>query len=210
MNKYILPIFFIGIIILAGCGGNKEPGRIYMPDMAYSRGVETYSEHDAVFTRDVNAVGGKLIFYNAMPPKGTMKRGELSPYTLPNDSNGYKMSAAIKNPFDSLAKADMAEAGRLYNINCAICHGATGAANGPLSTGGHIGGVANLTADAYVKMSDGTMFHSVTYGKGIMGSYASQLSRAQRWMIIKYIRTLQPKAGAAGAVAATDSTAKKM
>jgi mono/diheme cytochrome c family protein len=37
-------------------------------------------------------------------------------------------------------------------------------------------------------MSDGTMFHSITYGKGLMGSYASQVTRAQRWMIIKYIR----------------------
>jgi hypothetical protein len=44
-----------------------------------------------------------------------------------------------------------------------------------------------------VKMTDGMMFHSITYGKGLMGSYASQVTRAQRWMIIKYIRTLQPK-----------------
>ena len=36
----------------------------------------------------------------------------------------------------------------------------------------------------------------MTYGKGVMGSYASQLTRAQRWMIVKYIRTLQPKKGA--------------
>lgn len=205
---YLSAIASLSIMTLLGCDGNKEPGRIYMPDMAYSRGVETYSEHDAVFTRDVNAVGGKLIFYNAMAPKGTLKRGELFAYTLPNDSNGYKMSAAVKNPFDSMGKAQMTEAGRLFNINCAICHGAGGAANGPLSTGGYIGGVANLTGDAYVKMADGTMFHSVTYGKGIMGSYASQLSRAQRWMIIKYIRTLQPKA-AAGAVAAVIDSTKK-
>jgi hypothetical protein len=45
-----------------------------------------------------------------------------------------------------------------------------------------------------VKMTDGTMFHSITYGKNNMGSYASQLDRKMRWMVIKYIRTLQPKA----------------
>jgi mono/diheme cytochrome c family protein len=67
-----------------------------------------------------------------------------------------------------------------------------------------VGGVANLTADAYVKMADGTMYHSITYGKGVMGSYASQITKAQRWMIIKYIRTLQPKPTVAGA---KDSTA---
>jgi hypothetical protein len=42
-----------------------------------------------------------------------------------------------------------------------------------------------------------------------MGSYASQLDRKQRWMIVKYIRSLQPKptVEAAKAVAKTDSTA---
>jgi mono/diheme cytochrome c family protein len=107
----------------------------------------------------------------------------------------------------------MAEAGRLFNINCAICHGEKGAANGPLATSGKVGGVANLTLPLYVSMADGTMFHSINYGKNNMGSYASQLSRQQRWMIIKYIRTLQPKAAAATTAttaAATDSaTAKK-
>jgi mono/diheme cytochrome c family protein len=47
------------------------------------------------------------------------------------------------------------------------------------------------------------MFHSITYGKNNMGSYASQLSRQQRWMVIKYVRTLQ---GPATAAPAADST----
>jgi len=36
-----------------------------------------------------------------------------------------------------------------------------------------------------------------------MGSYASQLSRQQRWMIIHYIRTLQPKPAADSTATAT-------
>ena len=35
------------------------------------------------------------------------------------------------------------------------------------------------------------MFHSVTYGKGAMGSYASQLNTMQRWMVIAYIKSKQ-------------------
>ena len=204
-----------GAVAFMSCGSNREPGRVYMPDMAYSRAVESYSEHDSVFTRDINAVGGNKIFYNAMSVTGTLKRGELFPYPLAGDSNGYKMSASVKNPFDSISKNQMAEAGRLFNINCAICHGDKGGGNGPIA--GNIGAVANLTLPDYVKMADGTMFHSITFGKANMGSYASQLTRAQRWMIIKYIRTLQPKAEAAtatatpaeGATAKTDTTAKK-
>lgn len=204
----IAAMLLSGAVAFVSCGSNREPGRVYMPDMAYSRAVESYSEHDSAFTRDINAAGGNKIFYNAMSVRGTLKRGELFPYPLAGDSIGYNMSGTVKNPFDSITKNQMTEAGRLFNINCAICHGEKAGGNGPIA--GNIGAVANLTLPDYVKMADGTMFHVMTYGKGNMGSYASQLTRAQRWMIVKYIRTLQPKATpapAAGAAAATGTTA---
>ena len=199
--------------IFVGCDNKRQPGKIYMPDMAYSRAYETYAERDSlIFTSDPNNKG-RLIFYDNNPVQGTVRRGDEFPYTLPNDSNGYKLSANVKNPIDTISKTDLAEAGRLFNINCAICHGAKGAGNGPIATSGKIGGIANLTLGLYVDMKDGTMFHSIHYGRNLMGSYASQLSKKQRWMIIKYIRTLQPKIPGAAAAATTpvaskDSTGK--
>jgi len=88
-------------------------------------------------------------------------------------------------------------------------------AQGPLSTGGKIPAVANLTLAQYVKMPPGTMFHSITYGKNNMGSYAAQLSRMQRWMIVQYVKSKQLKASEAadstktGSGAITDSAAAK-
>jgi mono/diheme cytochrome c family protein len=194
---YIAVLLVTAVIAVSSCDGVKrEPGSIYMPDMAYSRAYESYAERDtAIFTNSANNKGEK-IFYNNLPPAGTIKRGEMFPSEQLTDTLGtYVKSPSLKNPYDtvSMSKAEMAEAGRLFNVNCAICHGAKGGGNGPIAAAGHVGGVANLTADAYVKMTDGMMFHSITYGKGVMGSYASQVTRAQRWMIIKYIRTLQPK-----------------
>lgn len=208
---YITAIITIAVVAISSCDGvRREPGRIYMPDMAYSRAYESFAERDsAKFTIDMYNKGGDKIFYNNVPPSGTIKRGELFAYTLPSDTTGsYAVSSSLKNPYDTILilKKEMAEAGRLYNVNCAICHGAKGLANGPVAANG-VGGVANLTSPAYVSMSDGTMFHSITFGKGVMGSYASQVTRAQRWMIIKYIRTLQPKVETAKAGA--DTTAKK-
>jgi mono/diheme cytochrome c family protein len=209
---YIIAALVLGVTVFSSCEGvRREPGRIYMPDMSYSRAYESFAGRDsAKFTTDMYNKGGDKIFYNNVPPTGTIKRGEMFTYESLADTTGsYVVSASVKNPYDtiSMSKAQMAEAGRLYNVNCAICHGAKGIANGPIASGGYVGGVANLTTDAYVKMADGTMFHSITYGKGVMGSYASQVTRAQRWMIIKYIRTLQPKVETAKAGA--DSTAKK-
>lgn len=204
------------LTVMTGCDNKRHPGKIYMPDMTYSRALETYSPLDsAYFTSDTTNPGDE-IYYNRKPVIGTLARGELFPYTLPNDTSGYAMSAQVKNPLPPLTGKDSLEAGRLFNINCAICHGAGAQGNGPISTSGKIGGIANLTLPNYIAMADGTMFHSIYYGKNLMGSYASQLSRKQRWQIVQYIRTLQPKAGAAETTATgaagttkTDSSAAK-
>ncbi len=205
LTYFITAILVASVVLVTGCKDKREPGRVYMPDMAYSRAYESYAYHDsAVFTLDPTKKGGSQIYYDSKPVIGTIKRGEMFPYPLSGDTNNYKISHTVPNPLDSLSKTALAEAGRLFNINCAVCHGEKGAGNGPLS--GKIGAVANLTLPNYAAMADGTMFFSITYGKNNMGSYASQLTREQRWAIIKYVRTLQPKAATA-APAAADSTA---
>jgi len=210
---YITAILVTVMIVITSCDNKRKPGKIYMPDMTYSRAYESYAAHDSdVFTLDASKKGSSLIYFDSKPVAGTIKRGELFPYTLPDDSNGYKMSATIQNPLDTISAKDMAEAGRLFNINCAICHGEKGTATGPLAISGKVGAIANLTLPLYVAMADGTMFHSITYGRknvGMMGSYASQLSRKQRWMIIKYIRTLQPKATTTAVAVTSDSATVK-
>jgi mono/diheme cytochrome c family protein len=197
-------------VVFIGCKDKREPGKIYMPDMAYSRAYESYAERDsAIFTTDPNNAGHK-IFFNNMPPAGTLKRGELYPFNVPNDSNGLlNLSTLVKNPLDPLNGKELEEAGRLFNINCAVCHGAKGEANGPLAE--KVGGVKSIIA-ASPGYSDGRIFFVMEYGQNNMGSYASQLSREQRWRIVQYIRTLEPKNAApasAGAVKTDSATVKK-
>src|SRR5690606_31481505 len=183
MKKLKIIISFAAVTAMAsmmpGCSSERDPGKIYMPDMAYSRAYEACTPHD---------LDKQNISYIPQPVPGTIRRGDLFPYSLPNDSNGYRMSATVLNPLPPMDAAKMKEAERLYNINCGICHGAKMDAQGPLSVAGKIPAVANLTLAQYVEMPEGTMFHAVTYGKGNMGSYASQLSREQRWMVVKYVK----------------------
>lgn len=35
------------------------------------------------------------------------------------------------------------------------------------------------------------MYHSITYGKGLMGSHASQINQMERWQVIQYVQVLQ-------------------
>jgi mono/diheme cytochrome c family protein len=204
-NLIIATLFITAVIAVVSCDSKRKPGKVYMPDMAYSRATETYAVMDSSkFTTDPAQAGHK-IFYNAMPPVGAMKRGELAPYTVANDSNGLLVqSSLVKNPLPALNTADSLEAARLYNINCGVCHGAKAENNGPVAA--KIGGVKSIIASSPT-YSDGRIFHVLTYGQNNMGSYASQLSRQQRWMIIHYIRSLEPKKEAAAAATAQADTA---
>ncbi len=197
------------MVLMVSCNKvRRSPGRAYMPDMAYSRAVETYAS-----TEGLKKAG---IHYTAMPVKGTMARGDMQAYTLENDSTGYIKSSAIINPL-KVDSIDIKEAERLYLVNCGICHGAKLDGNGPLwkdGNGPYPAAPKNFMAEDMKKMAEGTMFHSVTYGKGQMGSYASQLSTPQRWMVIAFIKSKQGSGASKDSVmakvpATTDTVSKK-
>jgi len=189
-------VIIMAVTAFTSCRDKRDPGRVYMPDMAYSRAYEAYAQ---------NNLKQEGINYVNYPVDGTVRRGDLFAYTLTNDSNGYKMAAEVKNPLPALDSTQMLEAQRLFNINCAICHGPKMDAQGPLAVSGKVGGIANLTLPQFVNEPVGQMFHVVTYGKNNMGSYASQLDKKQRWMVIQYVKSVQTAGGKT--TAATDSTA---
>jgi mono/diheme cytochrome c family protein len=186
-------------IAIVGCNQvRRDTGRAYMPDMSYSRAYETYSS-----TEELTAAG---VHYNARPVEGTVARGAMGSYPFKNDSIGYARSAEVKNPLDPTA-VDLKEAERMYLIHCGICHGAKLDGNGPLWKGGdgpYPAAPRNLITDPITaNMAEGTMFHSITYGKNLMGAYASQLSTKQRWEIVTFIKSKQAEAkGTAAPVAA--------
>lgn len=194
-------------VVFISCDSKRQPGKVYMPDMAYSRAYETYALRDSTTFSMDKADAGHKIYYNGLPVAGTVQRGELAEYTVANDSNGLlNLSSLVKNPLQPLNSADSAEASRLFNINCAICHGAKAEANGPVAA--KIGGVKSIIASSPT-FSDGRIFHVMTYGQGNMGSYASQLDRKQRWMIVQYIRSLEPKTAADPATTTPAAAAPK-
>jgi mono/diheme cytochrome c family protein len=128
--------------------------------------------------------------------EGTIARGDAFPYKIKNDSAGLLQAVSVTNPLTALDEKDMQEAGRLYLVNCGICHGTKLNGDGPLFKGGDgpfTSKPADLTAS---KMTEGSMFHVATFGKGMMGSYASQLNTKQRWMVISYIKSKQGGANA--------------
>ena len=196
----------ITVIVVLSCNQvRRDTGRAYMPDMAYSVAYETY----APTTERLKASGAH---YTGIPVEGTIARGDMFAYILKNDSAGYAQSALVKSPL-AIESIDMKEAQRLYLVNCGICHGTKLDGNGPLYNGGngpYVAAPRNLVTDPIAtNMTEGTMFHSVTYGKNAMGSYASQLSTKQRWMVIAYIKSKQTAGKTATTAAIADTSSVK-
>lgn len=140
-----------------------------------------------------------------VPPAHTVSRNPQGwlPYTLPNDTVGLRMASRLQSPLPE-SEAVVAEGKLLYETYCGHCHGPQGKGNGKVAEGvtvddpqrGKIerkayAGVANLTADAYKNISEGHIFHVITYGKGLMMQHASQVETADRWKIARYVKTLQ-------------------
>ncbi|MBX2932461.1 MAG: cytochrome c [Chitinophagaceae bacterium] len=194
MKKLSFIVCFAITIIVVSCSSSikRSPNNAYMPDMAYSRAYETYADHSNLQKEGIN--------YTNTPVAGTIARGEEFPFPYTHDAIGdttnYSASRAAKNPFDSLSAADFKEVERLYLVNCGICHGKDLDGNGPLwkdGSGPYPAAPKNLMT---LHMPDGQMFYSITYGKGQMGSYASQLNRKERWQVITYIKEKQKEQAA--------------
>ncbi|GAB4093209.1 c-type cytochrome [Flaviaesturariibacter terrae] len=209
MKKVLLLTGFIaGVLGFSSCGGahGNDPGHAYMPDMYYSRAYEAYGYNNQPEDHDLKSRGAS---YNGMPVPGTVARGDAFPFALAAGDSGYNQAASYKAPGQptTFTAVQQKEAQRLFQVNCAICHGTALDGNGPLWKGGEgpfPAAPRNLMDDYSKKLSDAQIYHVITYGKGQMGSYASQVHPEQRWWIINYIRSKQGPAKAAGA----DTTAK--
>ncbi|MFV1995198.1 MAG: cytochrome c, partial [Verrucomicrobiales bacterium] len=89
-----------------------------------------------------------------------------------------------------------------YEINCAICHGSSGDGAGVVSNYWPIP-IANLHDPRLgdpAQYPEGAFFDTITHGKGLMGPYGGNITVADRWAIVAWIRVLQAgHSGASGA-----------
>lgn len=185
------------LIAATACRDKSEPGYVYMPNMYYSTAGETYAATDQ-FADGTTAQS---------PVEGTIPRG-FTPYEVPNTPEGYAYSFGNVSMPEAIAAADnAAEAEKLYTIFCAHCHGEKGDGNGILVKNEKILGVPSYAASRLPDITAGSIFHVITYGKGVMGSPASQLSPEERWKVVKHVLKLRadqaPQAEATPAAEAT-------
>ena len=194
-NGLLIVVSFIAIVISSCNTDPKKPGYEFMPDMYRSPSYETNSMNP-LFSDSMT---------NRLPVAGTIPRGDFLPYPYPNNNEGYEAAGKeLKNPLEK-TEDNLAEGKRQFEIFCIHCHGAEGKGDGSMVANGKYAPPPAYSGDQLRNLPEGKMFHTLEYGKNMMGSHASQLTQAERWKIIMYVQTLQKLAGTS---APADTTKK--
>lgn len=203
MNRYLVLYTLVLLVALAGCEAQGEfPGLEYAPQMYHTTPYEaltqiTDTEQGAWLSSLDNEVGE---FYNSnpynpygmnsrVPPANTVRRNpnDFLPYRIHPDSIELA-SRVLKNPLDS-TDAVLKDGQYLYNQFCYPCHGGAGQGNGPVAA--VYLGVPAYNKGRYRDMTEGHIFHTITWGRGRMNAHGSQMDIGDRWKIVRYVQTLQ-------------------
>jgi len=178
MNK----LFFIIVasaLLLGSCSRDRsKPNIQFMPDMYESVPYEPYSQNQTT-TNGVTA---------QVPPEGTVARGKM-PFGYSADYvTGYLVAKdSLHSPLKK-SRANIENGKKMFNIYCAICHGVDGDGQGNLVKREKFFGVPHFKDR---EITEGSIYHVIYHGKGMMGSHASQLTEKERWQVVQYVQKLK-------------------
>ena len=94
---------------------------------------------------------------------------------------------ATKNPVKGVGNAK-----KNIETNCVTCHGASGKGDGAAAAALPPPKPADWTSSKVASETDGELFWKISNGRGAMPPW-KHLPDKDRWEIVNYIRTLQPK-----------------
>lgn len=175
----------------------KQPGRQYMADMTTSVAFDAGSPNP-------NFKDGKT---NQLAPAGSVARGK---YLYPlADTEYVKAATLIHNPFAFTKDEIQGEGKHLFTVNCAICHGDKGDGQGHLVQINKFPPPPSYFMEPLFSLPEGQRYHTLMYGKGLMGSYASQLNHRERWLVLSYVKSLQDASKPAASASTTKSDSTK-
>jgi len=189
MNKFkILGITAIAIaatVVITSCKDKRSTGWEYAPNMYEHIAYDPDQPNN-------NFKDGKTA---QVPPAGTIPLG-WTRFDYPNTHDGYEAaSAEVKSPLPQ-TPANLADGKQLFTSFCSPCHGLNGQGDGLVVQHGFppppsYSKGQSSRGGAMKDLTDGKIYHTITYGLNAMGSYASQLAPEERWKVIMYVHHLQ-------------------
>lgn len=190
MNKFrmlsLIAVSTVASVFFTACGKDKRStGWEYAPNMYERVAYEGYQPNP-------NFKNGTTA---QVPPAGTIPIGFVR-FDYPNNKDGYeKASLEVVNKYIA-DKQTLADGKVLFEHFCSPCHGIQGQGDGLVVQHGYPAPPSyskgtSSRGGAMKDLTDGKIYHTITYGLNAMGSYASQLSPDERWKVILYVHQLQ-------------------
>lgn len=177
MKKFKLIIALIAITTLVSCNDKTTRQAQYMPDM-----------YESVPYNADGANGLKGAPVNSKPVAGTIPRGGVPAYDIPDTIDGYeKAKTALTSPLEKNEK-NLENGKKMYTIYCVSCHGKKGDGQGYLATSEKFAGIPNYKDR---DITEGSIYHVLMHGKNLMGSHSGQLTYKERWQIVQYVEVLR-------------------
>lgn len=184
--KYLVPIVLAAILVVMCRDNQKKPGLVYMPDMDPSLAYEYQKRvkySDEQFTDWATTL---------KPVEGSIPIGHQE-YHLPNTPEGYNEAVTrTENPV-ALTEESLLRGQEIYTIHCQPCHGPGGKGQGSAVVGSEnrlAPPPIDFTNPTGGPLTAGRIFHVVTYGRNLMGAYASQVNVEDRWNVVHYVQSL--------------------
>ena len=189
MNKMkilgITVIIIAAAVITTSCNDKRSTGWEFAPNMY---------EHLANDPDQINPnfKDGKTA---QVPPAGTIPIGFVK-FDYPNNKDGYeKAGIEVKTALPENAE-NLADGKILFEHFCSPCHGVEGQGDGLVVQHGFppppsYSKGQSSRGGSMKDLTDGKIYHTITYGLNAMGSYASQLNPTERWKVVMYVHHLQ-------------------
>lgn len=121
------------------------------------------------------------------PPQGSLARNE-EVYKFKGPEFTADKVDRHSNPY-AISRNVVTRGKFVYENNCAVCHGRDGNGNGSVVP--PFTNPPSLNSDKIRGYADSQIYHVITNGQNVMGSYAPTIRPQDRWAAVHYVRVLQ-------------------
>lgn len=121
---------------------------------------------------------------------GTIARGFQPFHYGPGADEAARAGRELKNPLEP-TPGNLARGRQVFTNYCTVCHGPSGAGDGPLIP--KCPNPPSFNTEQSRNQPDGTLFHVIALGRNNMPAHAPLVSAEDRWKALLYIRQLQGK-----------------
>lgn len=168
-------VFLMG---LTGCSDPTRPNVEVIQDMMVQ---------PAIKAQDVDPHTGKSGM--RVPPEGT---AAINREVYLYKGNPEMAAQKLSNPY-ATPSAEIIKLGEKHYKNfCMVCHGDVGKGDGPVADKFQGVKPPSLLTPKVRGMKDGQIFHIITEGQGVMGTYINHMPFSKdRWAVVSYVRKLQ-------------------